>query len=101
MRIRRGLYCHSPLVLVIVCSLPETGRVLTVGAKRFRCAEVLFQSEACELLDGNIFTVDTKRFRHVELLFQLRFRPAEYTSCGHWYLCVHIFLPTGFMLSIR
>ena len=35
--------------------------ILTVGAKRFRHAEVLFP-KSNELLDGNIFTVDAKRF---------------------------------------
>ena len=35
----------------------------TVGAKRFHCAEVLFQSKTYELPDGTVVTVGSKRFR--------------------------------------
>ena len=37
---------------------PTDDIILTVGAKRFRCAGVVFPLRLNELVDGNIFTAD-------------------------------------------
>ena len=42
--------------------LPD-GEIITVSAKRFRCAEVLLLPNTHELRDDNIVTVRVKRFR--------------------------------------
>ena len=54
---------------VTTCELPDDN-ILTVGATRFRCSEVLFQPKTSELTDGCITVVDVKPFRCAEVLFQ-------------------------------
>ena len=51
---------------------PSDEKIIAVGAKCFRCAEVLFQTKTYELPDENIFTVCAKRFRCAEVLFQTK-----------------------------
>ena len=55
---------------------PPDSIILIVGAKRFRCAEVLFLPKTYELPGGNILTVDAKRFRVRKCYFINRFRCA-------------------------
>ena len=125
MRIRQGLYSHSPLVLVLVCSLqknisllgakrlrcaevlfhPKTYQLLvgyntTVGAKRFRYAEELFLPVSFELPDGNIFTLAAKRFRCTEVLFQSSFQPAESTSLSSKTESSSLFVPNASIAQI-
>ena len=64
-------------ILLSVCvgqDLPKThelpdGNIITIGARRFRCAVVLFHPKSYDHPDGNIITVGTKRFRCAEVLF--------------------------------
>ena len=53
----------APSAMKIKVVAPTDNVILTVGAKRFRNAEVLFSPKFNKLLDCNIVTVDAKRFR--------------------------------------
>ena len=60
-RMTKELTASAPSAMKIKVVAPPDDNILTVGAQRFRCAEVLFPSKVNKLLDGNIFTVDAKR----------------------------------------
>ena len=49
-----------------------------LAPQHFRCAEVLFLAETHEFLDSEIITVGAKRFRYAAVLFQPYFQPDVY-----------------------
>ena len=59
-RIRQGVRFRTPLVLVFVCSLPET---FHSQRQTLPLTELLFQPKSHELPDGILITVDAKHFR--------------------------------------
>ena len=67
-------FCCAEVLFVPKTSEFPDGHNTTVGAKRWRSAQVLCLSKICEFLD-DIFVVGVRRFAVVEVLFQpgLRF----------------------------
>ena len=86
----------KPLVLVFVCSLPET---FHSQRQTLPLAELLFQPKSHELPDGILITVDAKRFRCADIC-RLRGRHVD-CDTGHPPFVFASNIQTSSQLTVR